>query len=95
MVRNPFSVDIVTRVYNGSSNASSMLVKAWDVNYVYSFELPDALGMDMTELGSFNINLAATYMDEYSYQLRPDRPSVHAVGERNWSTGAGPPVPRI
>ncbi len=95
VVRNPFSVDIVTRVYNGSSNASSMLVKAWDVNYVYSFELPDALGMDMTELGSFNINLAATYMDEYSYQLRPDRPSVQAVGERNWSTGAVPPVPRI
>ncbi|MSR12404.1 MAG: hypothetical protein EXR84_11510 [Gammaproteobacteria bacterium] len=70
-----------------------MLVKAYDVNWDYQFELPDMFGI--SELGSFNLNLAATYLDEYSYQLDQSKPVVQAVGERNWASAAVPPMPRI
>lgn len=93
VIRDPFSLDQIVRVFNGSSNASSMLVKAYDLNYNYQFEMPDMLGL--SELGSFNLNLAATYLDEYSFQLSPERAEMQAVGHRNWSTGAVPPMPRI
>lgn len=93
VVRDPFSLDQIVRVFNGSSNASSMTVKAYDMSFNYQFELPDMLGL--SEIGSFNLNLAATYMDEYSYQLSPDRDVQQAVGHRNWSTSAVPPMPRI
>lgn len=93
VVRSPTSVDVISRVFNGSSNASKMLVKAWDVDYNYRFELPDVLNMD--RWGSFSFNVSATYLEDYIYQLRPDRPEVQAVGKRNNSTGAVPPMPRI
>lgn len=93
VVRDPLSLDQIVRVFNGSSNASSMLVQAYDLNYNYQFELPDMLGL--SDIGSFTLNLAGTYLDNYTYQLSPDRPEVQAVGHRNWSTGAVPPMPRI
>ncbi len=93
IVRDPTGQAVINRVFNGSSNASKMLVKAWDVNYDYRFELPSMLGLN--ELGSFSLSLTATYLQDYIYQLRPDRPEVQAVGKRNNSTGAVPPMPRI
>ncbi len=93
VVRDPFSLDQIVRVYQSSSNASRMLVKAYDVNWDYQFELPDMFGI--SELGSFNLNLAATYLDEYSYQLDQSKPVVQAVGERNWASAAVPPIPRV
>lgn len=93
VVRDPAGAAVINRVFNGSTNASNMLVKAWDVNYNYGFELPDVLGMN--RLGSFSLSLSATYLQDYVYQLRPDRPEVQAVGKRNNSVGAVPPMPRI
>ncbi|MEX2130836.1 MAG: TonB-dependent receptor [Pseudohongiellaceae bacterium] len=93
VVRDPTGQAVINRVFIGSSNASNMLVKAWDMNYDYNFELPDMMGMD--ELGSFSVGLAATYLQDYVYQLSPERAEVQAVGNRNWSTGAVPPMPRI
>ncbi len=93
VVRDPFAVDQIVRVFTGSSNASSMLVEAYDLNYNYAFELPEAIGG--SDLGSFSFNVAATYLDKYNYQLSPERPVVVGVGARNWASGAVPPLPRI
>lgn len=93
VLRDPFSLDQIVRVFQSSSNASSMLVEAYDMNWNYQFTLPGVLGMD--ELGSFSMNLAATYLDKYTYQLSAADPVNQAVGHRNWSTGAVPPMPRI
>jgi iron complex outermembrane recepter protein len=93
VLRDPLSPDQILRVFNSSSNASSMLVKAYDMNYNYRFELPEVVGGG--KLGSFTFNVAATYLDEYSYQLSPEKPVVQAVGHRNWGVGAVPPMPRI
>ncbi|NQV69617.1 MAG: TonB-dependent receptor [Pseudohongiella sp.] len=93
VIRDPFSLDQIVRVFQSSSNASSMLVEAYDMNWNYQFAIPDLFGMN--ELGSMNLNLAATYLDKYEYQLAASKPVVQAVGSRNWSTGAVPPMPRI
>ena len=93
IIRDPFNLAEIVRVYQSSSNASQMMVKAYDINYSYRFTLPDMLGGE--DIGNFNLNLAATYLDEYSYQLSPLRDKEEAVGNRNWSTGAVPPMPRI
>lgn len=91
--RDPFNLTEITRVYQSSSNASSMRVQAWDINYNYRFNLPDMLGG--SDIGSFNLNMSATYLEEYSYQLSPLVEKKEAVGNRNWGTGAVPPMPRI
>jgi len=93
VLRDPLSPDQILRVFNSSSNASSMLVKAYDLNYNYRFELPEAVGGG--NLGSFTFNVAATYLDDYSYQLSPELAVVQAVGRRNRGVGAVPPMPRI
>ena len=93
VIRDPNDLGQIVRVFNGSSNASQMMVKAYDINYNYRFTLPEMLGGD--DIGNFTLNLAATYLDEYSYQLSPLVEEKQAVGNRNWSTGAVPPMPRI
>lgn len=93
VIRDPTGQAVINRVFNSSSNATNMLVDAWDLSYRYQFELPEFAGMD--RWGSFNLNLTATYLDKYIYQLQSDRPEVQAVGRRNTSTGAVPPIPRI
>jgi outer membrane receptor protein involved in Fe transport len=92
ILRSPLNLTEVTRVFQSSSNASTMLVKAYDIDFSYRFDVPEMFG---TELGSLSLNMAATYLDEYSYQLSPLTSEQQAVGNRNWSTGAVPPMPRI
>ena len=93
VIRDPNDPGQIVRVFNGRSNASTMLVKAYDVTFSYQFQLPDMLGL--SDIGSFNFNLAGTYLDEYSFQLTPLVSEQQAVGHRNWRTGAVPPMPRI
>lgn len=84
--RNPAGVDQIDRVISGSSNASKMLVKAYDLKWSYLFSLRD--------IGVINLAIDASYLDSYQYQLRNDRPLVEAVGKQNDATGAVPPLPR-
>jgi iron complex outermembrane receptor protein len=84
--RNPDAMDQIDRIISGDSNASSMLVRATDLKLSYRFEVAD--------LGMFNAALDASYLDTYTYQLRPDRPAVEGAGLQNEPTGAVPPLPR-
>lgn len=84
--RNPGNLEQIDRIISGSSNASSMLVEAFDVKFRYLFPLAD--------LGTFNVSLDGTYVESYQYQLSADRPVVEAVGLQNDLTGAVPPMPQ-
>ncbi len=84
--RNPLALDQIDRIISGSSNASSMLVRAADLKWSYRFSVGD--------LGMFSVALDGTYVDSYKYQLRADRPVVEAAGLQNNNTGATPPMPR-
>ncbi len=83
--RDPNNMAQIDRIFSGSSNASSMLVEAFDVKLSYRFSIGD--------LGSFSTSLSGTYVDSYQYQLSPDRPVVEGVGLQNYNTGAVPPMP--
>lgn len=86
VARDPGNMAQIDRIYSGSSNASSMLVEAYDVNWSYRFSVGD--------IGMFNVSLSGTYVDSYQYQLSVDRPVVEAVGQQNDNTGAVPPMPQ-
>lgn len=83
--RDPSNLEQIDRIISGSSNASSMLVRAIDLKFGYFFSAGD--------WGLFNLGLDATYVDTYRYQLSVDRPVVEAVGRQNALTGAVPPMP--
>ena len=85
IVRDPNNMAQIDRIYSGDSNASSMLVKAYDLNWSYRFSVGD--------IGMFNVGLNATYVDSYQYQLSVDRPVVEGKGLQNDNTGAVPPMP--
>ncbi len=85
--RDPNNMAQIDRIISGSSNASSMLVQAYDLKFSYRFSIGD--------LGMFNVGLDATYVDSYQYQLSADRPVVEAVGRQNDNTGAVPPMPEL
>lgn len=85
IVRDPNNMAQINRIYSGDSNASSMLVKAYDMKWSYRFSMGD--------IGMFNIGLDATYVDSYQYQLSVDRPVVEGKGQQNDNTGAVPPMP--
>lgn len=85
VVRDPSNMAQIDRIYSGDSNASSMLVKAYDIKWSYRFSVGD--------IGMFNLGLDATYVDSYQYQLSVDRPVVEGKGLQNDNTGAVPPMP--
>ena len=85
IVRDPNNMAQIDRIYSGSSNASSMLVKAYDLKFSYRFSVGD--------IGMFNVGLNGTFVDSYQYQLSVDRPVVEAVGLQNYNTGAVPAMP--
>ncbi|MDA1370739.1 MAG: TonB-dependent receptor [Proteobacteria bacterium] len=93
VVRDPNNLAEIVRVFQSSSNASNMLVQAYDLDFNYQFELPDMFNLN--DIGSFSLNLVATYLDEYSFQLSAKDPVNDAVGHRNNGTGAVPPMPRV
>lgn len=87
VIRNPNDVTNIERVLQSDSNASSILVQAYDLDIDYRFEIGN--------LGTFGVNLLATYMDTYEFQLSPDRPKQEAVGRQNNDFGAVPAVPEL
>jgi len=90
----PNAADITTpdRILQSDSNASSMLVRAWDTQIDYGFSLDD-VGLD--GWGDINMQLQATYVDTYTFQLAADLPAREAVGKQNNDFGAVPTIPQI
>ena len=80
------------RLLQSDSNASTMLVKAWDTTLAYGFGLQD---IGLGDWGRVNMVLNATYVDTYSFQLQSDSPLLEAVGNQNNDYGAVPPMPEL
>ncbi len=90
IVRNGLLLPV--RLLQSDSNASTMLVKAWDTTLGYSFALDD-VGLD--GWGNLSMVLNATYVDTYTFQLQADSPVLEAVGSQNNDFGAVPPIPEV
>jgi len=88
--RDPQDIQTTTRIQQSDSNASSMLVQAWDLQANYVFTL-DSLGLG--NWGDFRANLQATKTDTYEFQLSELDPVREAMGNQNNSFGAVPPIP--
>jgi hypothetical protein len=88
--RDPADITSPTRIDRSDTNASSMLVKSWDVQANYNFDL-DAIGLG--SWGDFRAGLNATYTDTYTWQEGPDKPVREAKGHQNNSFGAVPIIP--
>ena len=90
----PNSQDITTpdRILQSDSNASSMLVRAWDTQMDYGFSLDD---VGLNGWGDIDMQLQATYVDTYRFQLAADQPEREAVGRQNNQFGAVPTIPQI
>ncbi|MBT8146937.1 MAG: TonB-dependent receptor, partial [Gammaproteobacteria bacterium] len=80
------------RLLQSDSNASTMLVKAWDTSLSYGFSLDD---VGLNGWGDINMLLQATYVDSYKFQLQVDAPVNEAVGRQNNDFGAVPPIPEV
>ncbi|TDJ39872.1 MAG: hypothetical protein E2O54_09435 [Gammaproteobacteria bacterium] len=76
---------VITKVKTRRLNAASMKNKSWD--FYGRYNLPwDAWGL-------FTVNLNATFVDEYSYNLGPGLPSGDAAGRQNEELVDIPPIP--
>jgi hypothetical protein len=69
-----------------------MLVRAWDTEIDYGFSLDD---VGLNGWGDINMQLTATYVDTYQFQLAMDGPVREAVGGQNNDFGAVPTIPKI
>ncbi len=85
IIRNAADPYEILRVNTGSTNASSVVVEAYDIQANYSFVLDN--------IGDFRINLTATNIQSFIYQERPTTSVVEAVGKQNFATGAAPALP--
>lgn len=98
IVRNPSNLEQIDRIISGRLNASSMFVRSYDLKWNYFFDLGGAFGLTdligVNDMGAMNVALNASYIDEYTYQLSPDREVVDGVGQQNNGTGAVPPLPK-
>ncbi len=92
ILRSPNDVTTTVRINQSDSNASSMLVQAWDTQLSYGFSLSD-LGLD--NWGEIQMSMQATYMDNYQFQLSADSPVREAVGNQNNDFGAVPAIPEV
>ncbi|MEQ8409248.1 MAG: TonB-dependent receptor [Gammaproteobacteria bacterium] len=90
--RSSNDVTTTVRINQSDSNASNMLVQAWDTRLGYDFSLND-VGLD--GWGDIRMQLQATYMDTYQFQLSSDSPVREAVGNQNNDYGAVPAIPQI
>jgi len=85
ITRDTNDITFVTEVQQSDSNASSMLVRALDLEADYSY---------MTDrFGTFGLNLTGTFVDTYEFQLSPLDPVREAVGNQNNDFGAVPAMP--
>lgn len=92
IVRNAADISTPDRILQSDSNASSMLVRAWDTQIDYGFSLDD---VGLNGWGNIDMQLQATYVDTYKFQLAIDGPVREAVGAQNNDFGAVPTIPRI
>jgi len=92
IVRSEADITTPDRILQNDSNASSMLVRAWDTEIDYGFSLDD---VGLNGWGDINMQLTATYVDTYQFQLAMDGPVREAVGGQNNDFGAVPTIPKI
>jgi iron complex outermembrane receptor protein len=92
IVRNAADITTPDRILQNDSNASTMLVRAWDTQIDYGFSLDD-VGLD--GWGNIDVQLQGTYMDTYQFQLEKGGPVREAVGGQNNNYGAVPTIPKI
>ena len=92
IVRNAADITTPDRILQSDSNASTMLVRAWDTQIDYGFSLDD---LGLNGWGNIDMQLQATYMDTYQFQLEKDGPTREAVGGQNNDYGAVPSIPKI
>ena len=92
IVRNAADITTPDRILQSDSNASTMLVRAWDTQIDYGFSLDD---VGLNGWGNIDMQLQATYMDTYQFQLEKDGPTREAVGGQNNDYGAVPSIPKI
>jgi len=85
IIRAPNDIGFITEVIQSDSNASAMLVKAYDITADYL--------IPTNEWGEFGLNLSATMVDSYQFQLDPLDPVIEAVGNHNNDYGAVPAMP--
>ena len=88
--RDPLDITTTTRINRSETNASIMLVKAFDIQANYNFDL-DSIGFG--SWGDFRASVNATYTDTYSWQESPLKPLLEAKGHQNNSFGAVPIIP--
>lgn len=88
--RDPLDIETTTRINRSETNASTMLVKAWDIQANYNFDL-DAFGL--RSWGDFRASLNGTYTDTYTWQESLLTPVREAKGQQNNSFGAVPIIP--
>lgn len=87
IIRDPRNIETVQMIRQSDSNASSMLVQAWDMTLDYTRSYRD--------WGEFRFNLQSTYIDSYRFQLSSIDPIHEAVGKQNNDYGAVPAMPRV
>lgn len=92
IVRNPQDISTPDRILQSDSNASSMLVRAWDTQIDYGFSLDS---VRLNGWGDISMQLQATYVDTYRFRLAEDLPEREAVGRQNNQFGAVPTIPQI
>ena len=92
IIRSANDITTPVRINQSDSNASSMLVRAWDTQLSYGFAVGD---LGLPDWGNVDLRLQATYVDTYSFQLSLDDPELEAKGNQNNDFGAVPPIPEI
>ncbi len=90
ILRDPDDIRTATQINRSDGNASTMLVKAWDIQANYRFTL-DSIGLG--EWGDFRLSANATYVDTYLFKENALAPVREAKGNQNNSFGAVPVVP--
>jgi len=86
IVRNANDLGFVERVFVSSSNASSELVRAVDMQLTYMF--------GFQSVGDFRLNANATYIDTHEVQFQASEEPFEATGAQNDFTRIVPPIPR-
>ena len=91
--RDPQDIRTATQINRSDGNASTMLVKAWDLQATYSFTLDDIGLGDLGNWGNFRLGANATYVDTYKFKENELAPEREAQGNQNNSFGAVPIIP--
>ncbi|MBL4819751.1 MAG: TonB-dependent receptor, partial [Gammaproteobacteria bacterium] len=86
IIRAANDITTIQMVIQSDSNASNMLVQALDFTADYSIETRN--------WGGFRVNLQATYVETYEFQLSEFDPVREAAGEQNNDFGAVAAIPR-